>query len=154
MKKLKISKNDLNNKKINTQKNLPLLFKKYLRINLKKIFKKINKINFSNNLVYAGGCALNSLANKKLYDSKLFKKIYIPYAPGDAGGAIGAALVVTKKLNKKTNLSNLKTPFIGPRYNNDEIKKYINDNKDLKNYKVRFFKDKKKSLERNSSMHS
>ena len=104
-------------------------------------------------MVYAGGCALNSLANKKLYDSKLFKKIYIPYAPGNAGGAIGAALVVTKKLNKKINLSNLKTPFIGPRYNNDEIKKYINENKDLKNYKVRFLKDKK-SLERNEPMHS
>ena len=41
LKKLKLSKNDLNNKKINTQKKiLPLLFKKYLRINLKKYLRK------------------------------------------------------------------------------------------------------------------
>ena len=38
-------------------------------------------MNISNNLVYSGGCALNSLANKKIHDSNIFKNIFIPYAP-------------------------------------------------------------------------
>ena len=39
-------------------------------------------------LSLAGGCAMNSLANGKIYDKLGFKDIYIPPAPGDAGGAI------------------------------------------------------------------
>ena len=70
---------------------------------LKKFLKKlieicddIKRMNISKNLVYAGGCALNSLANKKLHELKYFEKIYIPYAPGDGGGAIGSALLTQK----------------------------------------------------------
>ena len=55
-------------------------------------------MNISENLVYAGGCALNSLANKKLRESKIFKNIFIPYAPGDGGGSIGSALITSKKM--------------------------------------------------------
>ena len=39
--------------------------------------------------MFAGGCALNSLANKRIYESNYFNKIFIPYAPGDGGGSIG-----------------------------------------------------------------
>jgi carbamoyltransferase len=46
------------------------------------------------NLALAGGCALNSVANGKIYARTPFKTMYIPPAAGDAGGAIGAALVV------------------------------------------------------------
>ena len=103
---------------------------------LMKICEKIHKLNFSNNLVYAGGCALNSLANKKLFESNLFNKIYIPYAPGDAGGSIGSALHVIKSKNKGIDLKNLRSPYIGPSYANDEIQNEITKNKDLQNYNI------------------
>ena len=103
---------------------------------LMKICEKIHKLNFSNNLVYAGGCALNSLANKKLFESNLFNKIYIPYAPGDAGGSIGSALHVIKSKNKGIDLKNLRSPYIGPSYTNDEIQNEITKNKDLQNYNI------------------
>lgn len=42
-------------------------------------------------LCLAGGCAMNSLANGKIYDETPFETVYVPAAAGDAGGAIGAA---------------------------------------------------------------
>ena len=104
---------------------------------LLNIITKIHKLNFSKNLVYSGGCALNSLANKKILESNIFKKIFIPYAPGDGGGSIGSALVV---LNKKYNykiFKNLSSPYIGPHYSNDEIINYIVNHKSMKKYNLR-----------------
>ena len=46
------------------------------------------------NLALSGGCAMNSVANGKVYLRSPFKRMYLPAAAGDAGGAIGAAFVV------------------------------------------------------------
>jgi carbamoyltransferase len=43
-------------------------------------------------LCLAGGVALNCVANGKLHEAGLFKRIFIQPAAGDAGGALGAAL--------------------------------------------------------------
>ncbi len=51
------------------------------------------KITQSRNLVLAGGVALNCVANGKLLRSGLFENVFVPPAAGDAGGAVGAALV-------------------------------------------------------------
>ena len=45
-------------------------------------------------LALAGGCAMNSVANGKIYRNTPFKRLYVQSAAGDAGGSIGAALVV------------------------------------------------------------
>ncbi|MBI5925018.1 MAG: carbamoyltransferase [Aquabacterium sp.] len=45
-------------------------------------------------LCLAGGCAMNSVANGKVYKNTPFKQLYVQSAAGDAGGAIGAAFVV------------------------------------------------------------
>lgn len=50
------------------------------------------------NLALSGGCAMNSVANGKVYLQSPFKKMYLPAAAGDAGGAIGAAFVVHHEL--------------------------------------------------------
>ncbi|MGH6846046.1 MAG: carbamoyltransferase N-terminal domain-containing protein, partial [Methylocella sp.] len=47
-----------------------------------------------NDLALAGGCAMNSVANGKVRRQSRFKRVYIQPAPGDAGGAIGAAIQV------------------------------------------------------------
>src|SRR5436853_2807310 len=54
----------------------------------------------SENLALSGGCAMNSVANGKVYRRTAFKKMYLPAAAGDAGGAIGAAAVVWSRLAK------------------------------------------------------
>src|SRR5437016_3521257 len=51
------------------------------------------------NLALSGGCAMNSVANGKVYLRTPFRKMYLPAAAGDAGGAIGAACVVQSRLD-------------------------------------------------------
>ena len=46
------------------------------------------------NVVLAGGCANNSVANGKIRRETPFQRVYVHAAPGDQGGAIGAAFVV------------------------------------------------------------
>ena len=50
--------------------------------------------------MFAGGCALNSSANQFITSNSHFDNVYINYAPGDNGGAIGAALTVSSYFNK------------------------------------------------------
>ncbi len=122
--------------------NIACSVQKVFEESVMNICDEIKTLNISENLVYAGGCALNSLANKRIFESKIFKKIFIPYAPGDAGGSIGSASYYLK--SKKVNLSNLKTPFIGPNYTNDQVEKIIFGKYNLKNNKVELLTDKNK----------
>lgn len=55
----------------------------------------------SPNLVLAGGCANNSVANGKVRRETSFKRVYVHAAPGDAGGAIGAAFATWHKIGGK-----------------------------------------------------
>jgi carbamoyltransferase len=48
-------------------------------------------------LALAGGCAMNSVANGKIYQNTPFKRLYVQSAAGDAGGALGAALEVARQ---------------------------------------------------------
>ena len=86
----------------NLKKNIAKSVQKIFEEKLLEICDDIIKINYSENLVYAGGCALNSLANKRIVESNIFKNVFIPYAPGDGGGSIGSALYF---LNKKKTKS-------------------------------------------------
>ncbi len=51
-------------------------------------------------LALSGGCAMNSVANGKVYLRSPFKKMYLPAAAGDAGGAIGSAFAVWHSLRE------------------------------------------------------
>lgn len=56
-------------------------------------------------LTLSGGCAMNSVANGKVYQRSPFKKLYIQSAAGDAGGAIGSAMVVAQNLSASSHHS-------------------------------------------------
>ena len=92
------------------------------------------------NLSLSGGCAMNSVANGKIIKNTPFKKIYISPNPGDAGGAIGSACVhISKNLKKKINVKNY--AYLGPKFENKEIEKFIDKNLNIKKYQVSFFND-------------
>ena len=59
-----------------------------------KLAKSIRKEYNIKNLCLAGGVALNCVANGKILEEKIFDKIWIQPAAGDAGGALGAALAL------------------------------------------------------------
>ncbi len=90
----------------------------------KQIIKKLFLNKFSKNLVFAGGCALNSSANRIVTREKeLFDNVYIPCAPGDNGGALGAAFVVSAKYNH--NIKNSKNPYLGQEFSDNEVLKIL-----------------------------
>lgn len=82
------------------------------------------------NLVMAGGVALNCVANGELLTKGPFKNIWIQPAAGDAGGAIGSALWVWHSLLEKERIVNsidsMQGSFLGPEVklsseNDDEL---------------------------------
>ena len=100
-----------------------------------KILNNISKKNFSQNLVFAGGCALNSSANRLITNkNELFQNIYIPFAPGDNGGALGAAYIVSSKYKK--NIKNSHNPYLGKSFSNDQVLNILNS--ELYNTKFKF----------------
>ncbi len=109
---------------------------------LVKILRNLSQKKLSKNLVYAGGCALNSLANKKIFDNNLFEKVYIPYAPGDGGGSIGSSLYFLSSLNQKFNKTNLQNPYLGPKFENNNIKSAIKKLKIEQKYNIKYFNNK------------
>lgn len=83
------------------------------------------------NLVLAGGVALNCVANGKLLKEKIFKNIWIQPAAGDAGGALGAALFYYYQKCGKERFCDgrhdmQKGSFLGPAYTSEEIEEYLN----------------------------
>src|SRR6184192_4248551 len=72
------------------------------------LLQALHKRHPSDNLALAGGCAMNSVANGKVYRRSPFKKMYCPPAAGDAGGAIGAAALVQWELDKSAEVRSSK----------------------------------------------
>ena len=79
-------------------------------------------------LSLAGGCAMNSVANGKIYRQTPFKKVYIQSAAGDAGGAIGAAFSVWHKLGGSRRFV-MEHAYWGPGSSGADIRKLLNANK-------------------------
>ncbi len=73
--------------------NLAFAFQKITEKMVLQLCKELKKISASDNLCLAGGVALNSVINGIIIDKNIFKQVFIQPASGDAGGAIGAALV-------------------------------------------------------------
>jgi carbamoyltransferase len=77
-----------------------------------ELLHTLHKQHPSENLALAGGCAMNSVANGKIHRRTPFKNAYVPCAPGDSGGAIGAAAYVQSSLT--SNMRPLSSAFVGP----------------------------------------
>ena len=140
LKALSISKDGMikvNYEKLNKKFNLPNVFGKDLSdnknysniaamvqsdtenalINILKILKKKHK---TETLYYAGGVALNVVANEKIIRSHLFKDVFLNGSVEDNGTAIGAALAVSNLIMQK-RISEKVTDYYGKIYSDSEI---------------------------------
>ena len=61
---------------------------KFFEQAIKRIVAYASQITKSQNLVMAGGVALNCVANGEILKDKLFKNVWIQPAAGDAGSAL------------------------------------------------------------------
>ncbi len=95
-----------------------------------RIARHVYKITGKDKLCLAGGVALNCVGNGRILRESPFKEIWIQPASGDAGGALGAALLVWYKYlgNKrycddKNDIQ--KASLLGPSYNDDYIENFL-----------------------------
>ena len=72
-------------------------------------------------LAMAGGCALNSVANGKLFERTPFRRTYIQPAAGDEGLAVGAALHTYHSMLKQPRRAELKNAYLGPEFSDSRI---------------------------------
>lgn len=85
------------------------------------------------NLCMAGGVALNCVANGRILREKIFERIWIQPAAGDAGGALGAALAVWHMHKEHPQARVIVQPdamrgaFLGPEFSDDEIEAVLRD---------------------------
>ena len=95
-----------------------------------KLAKSIRKEYAIKNLCLAGGVALNCVANGKILKEKIFDKIWIQPAAGDAGGSLGAALALWYlDLKKKRDVNpsdNMKGSYLGTEFSQEEIENELN----------------------------
>lgn len=96
-----------------------------------KMAQYVREITGEQYLCLSGGVALNCVANGRLLREKVFKNIYIQPASGDAGGALGAALLAWHKIYNKPRQvdgvnDSMQGAYLGPSFDNDEIEKYLN----------------------------
>ena len=71
-------------------------------------------------LTLAGGCAMNSVANGRVYRNTPFKRLYVQSAAGDAGGAIGAAYAVWSEMGGGARFQ-MEHAYWGPHYGDSDI---------------------------------
>jgi carbamoyltransferase len=91
-------------------------------------------------LAMAGGCALNSVANGKLFAHTPFRRTWIQPAAGDEGLAIGAALHVYHAVLNQARRSVMKNSYLGPEFSNARIES------DLKKANLRYRKLEREPL--------
>ena len=97
------------------------------------LLNKLHKRYDLDNLAISGGCGMNSVANGKVLLKTPFKRIYVQAAAGDAGGAIGAALMTWHKVggkNSKKRVSPHEHAYWGPSFSNDYISNLLKLQKD------------------------
>jgi carbamoyltransferase len=114
-----------------------------------KTARHLRRVTGEKNIVLAGGVALNCVANGKLAASGIFDGIWIQPAAGDAGGALGAALLAhhlyfgAPRERVAGAGDAQKGSYLGPRYSSEEVMAFL----DRKGYPYQRVVDRDARLE-------
>jgi carbamoyltransferase len=84
------------------------------------------------NLCLAGGVALNCVANGRILRENIFDEIWIQPAAGDAGGALGAALLawhqyLAKERRADGRHDKQRGSYLGPAFSRDAIRQFLSE---------------------------
>jgi carbamoyltransferase len=89
----------------------------------------LSKITGTKNIAYAGGCALNCVANSKVLDEGY--NLFIPPAPHDGGTSVGCAIYGAMECFEIRNKFQWKFDYLGPDVNINEITRIMEQYPDL-----------------------
>ncbi len=94
--------------------------------------RHLHAITREKNLVFAGGVALNCLANTKILREGPFPSFWVQPASGDSGGCLGAALAVWHLGLEKPRIvfgsflqDSMHGSFLGPSYHLDDFREFL-----------------------------
>jgi carbamoyltransferase len=95
-----------------------------------KLARGVARETGQRNLCLAGGVALNCVANGKLLREKVFDRIWLQPAAGDAGGALGAALVANHMYKEQPRKLNggrdaMRGSYLGPKYQQPDVERRL-----------------------------
>ena len=90
-----------------------------------RLARHAHEVTGLKNLCLAGGVALNCVANGLILKEKIFERIWIQPAAGDAGGALGAALAAWHAEAENARIAaptdSMQSSLLGPGFTDDEI---------------------------------
>ena len=97
-----------------------------------RMARHLHEVTGEKNLCMAGGVALNCVANGRLLREGPFENVWIQPAAGDAGGALGCAMVVQYMIEKHERTSDevhdhMKSAYLGPEFGDEEVSAYLED---------------------------
>jgi carbamoyltransferase len=95
-----------------------------------RMARHVHKATGMDNLCLAGGVALNCVGNGRILREGPFKRIWIQPASGDAGGALGAALLAWHRYGGNSRSADnkddtQKASLLGPHYSDADIKAFL-----------------------------
>ena len=85
------------------------------------VLRHVQKSTGSTRLCFAGGCAMNSVANGKIREQTGFREVFIQPAAGDNGTALGAALYACHEMNGKRRGFVMEHGYWGPSFDDGAI---------------------------------
>jgi len=108
-----------------------------------RMARHVHKLTGEKYLCLAGGVALNCVANGRLLREGPFEDIWIQPAAGDAGGSLGAALLVWHLVKKQPRQADgrrdsMQGAYLGPSFSDEEIEAYL----EAKGYPARKLSEK------------
>jgi len=95
-----------------------------------RLARTLHRETGSENLCLAGGVALNCVGNGRILREGPFRGLWIQPAAGDAGGAVGAALLAAHRLEGRVRKTNppddaMKGGYLGPAFSSEEIETFL-----------------------------
>ncbi|MBN2545353.1 MAG: carbamoyltransferase [Spirochaetes bacterium] len=96
---------------------------------LTKILNFLYKETKCENVVIAGGVALNSVYNGKILRNSPFKRVWIQPNASDGGTSLGAVYYLYNTVFKNKRNFVFDSAYLGPQYSDEEIKKMLDDKK-------------------------
>jgi len=94
-----------------------------------KMLKYLHAETGMDNVVIAGGVALNSVYNGKILARTPFKDIWIQPNSSDGGTSMGAALFAYNSILKKERNYVLENAYLGPGFSNENIEAFLKERK-------------------------
>jgi carbamoyltransferase len=115
---------------------------------LTSMLNHVHKATKCDNIVLAGGVALNSVYNGKILRNTPFKKIWIQPDAGDGGTSVGAAFYIYNSIlgNKRNYV--LRDAYLGPEFSTSSVRSFLDKNK----IKYSEFKDDEELLKNTSRL--